>query len=128
MANVLLLEADQLLAGNVKRFLEHAGHEVNWQAEPQTAIHAADTQKPDVVVLDLLLGVHSGAEFLYEFRSYPDWAKIPVILLSSVSGEELHESFPAIAQLNVSVCHYKPKTSLAKLAQTINDALQPAVK
>lgn len=125
MAQILLLETDRLLANNTMQFLIKAGHDVQWCAEPQAAIHAADTQTPDLVILDLLLASHSGAEFLYEFRSYPDWLNTPVIIFSSLSSEEIQESTPALAQLNVAAYHHKPHTSLAELAQTVSDILQP---
>ena len=128
MARILLLEADSLLADNTKRFLASAGHDVQWFAEPQAAIHAADTQAPELVILDLLLASHSGAEFLYEFRSYPDWQNTPVIIFSSLSSEEIQEVAPALSQLNITAYYHKPHTSLAELAQAVGDALQPVVK
>jgi DNA-binding response OmpR family regulator len=128
MARILLLEADRLLADNVKRYLVNSGHEVQWYAEPQAAIHAADTQTPDLVILDLLLASHSGAEFLYEFRSYPDWQNTPVIIFSSLSSEEIQETAPALSQLNITAYYHKPHTSLAELAQAVGKALQPVTK
>lgn len=128
MARILLLEADSLLAQNITKYLSKAGHDVQWFAEPQTAIHAADTQSPELVIMDLLLASHSGAEFLYEFRSYPDWQNIPVIIFSSLSSEEIQEATPALTQLNITAYYHKPHTSLAELAQAVSDALQPVAK
>lgn len=128
MARILLLEADSLLAQNITEYLSKAGHDVQWFAEPQTAIHAADTQSPELVILDLLLASHSGAEFLYEFRSYPDWQNTPVIIFSSLSNEEIQEAAPALSQLNITAYYHKPHTSLAELAQAVSDALQPVAK
>jgi DNA-binding response OmpR family regulator len=128
MAQILLLEADRLLADNVKQFLIKAGHKVQWCAEPQAAVHVADTQTPDLVILDLLLASRSGAEFLYEFRSYPDWQSTPVIIFSSLSSEEIQEATPALAQLNITAYYHKPHTSLVELAQAVGDALQPVTK
>jgi DNA-binding response OmpR family regulator len=128
MAQILLLEADRLLADNVKNYLIKAGHEVQWCAEPQAAVHAADVQTPDLLILDLLLASHSGAEFLYEFRSYPDWQNTPVIIFSSLSPEEVQEAAPALTQLNITAYYHKPHTSLAELAHAVDEALQPAIK
>jgi DNA-binding response OmpR family regulator len=128
MARILLLEADSLLAQNITKYLSKAGHDVQWFAEPQAAIHAADTQSPELVILDLLLASHSGAEFLYEFRSYPDWQNTPVIIFSSLSNEEIQEAAPALSQLNITAYYHKPHASLAELAQAVSDALQPVSK
>ena|ERR1035437_7121637 len=128
MARILLLEADRLLADNIKRYFINAGHDIQWFADPQTAIHAADVQAPELVILDLLLASHSGAEFLYEFRSYPDWQNTPVIIFSSLSSEEIQETAPALSQLNITAYYHKPRTSLAELAQAVGKALQPVTK
>jgi DNA-binding response OmpR family regulator len=128
MARILLLEADSLLAQNITKYLSKAGHEVQWFAEPQSAIHAADEQSPELVILDLLLASHSGAEFLYEFRSYPDWQNTPVIIFSSLSNEEIQEAAPALSQLKVSAYFHKPHASLLELSHAVNEALQPVAK
>jgi DNA-binding response OmpR family regulator len=74
MANILLIETDRLLAKNLSKYLTKFGHEVSWHVEPQAAMDSADQKCPDVIVLDLLLAnSRSGIEFLYEFRSYPEW-------------------------------------------------------
>lgn len=126
MANILLIETDHLLAKNLSRFLKKLGHQVSWHVEPQGAMDDADQKKPDVIVLDLLLANHrSGIEFLYEFRSYPDWQHLPVIIFSHVAAEDLKDCLDSMQQLNIAAYRYKPTTSLSDLAQTINQALQP---
>jgi twitching motility two-component system response regulator PilH len=43
----------------------------------------AKAQKPDVIVMDIVMGEKSGFECLRDIRKDPDTAKIPVFLLSS---------------------------------------------
>jgi DNA-binding response OmpR family regulator len=89
MANILLIESDKILASNLTQFFKRAGHYVAWHVDPQEAILTADKSQPDVVVLELLLAGRSGIEFLYEFRSYPEWQALPVIIYSNLSEEEV---------------------------------------
>jgi CheY-like chemotaxis protein len=126
VANILLIETDHLLAKNLTKFLKKLGHQVSWQVEPQGAMDQADITQPDVIVLDLLMANHrSGVEFLYEFRSYPEWQSLPVVIFSHVAAEDLKDCLDSMQQLNVAAYRYKPTTSLSDLAQTINKALQP---
>jgi CheY-like chemotaxis protein len=126
VANILLIETDHLLAKNLTKFLKKLGHHVSWQVEPQGAMDQADIKQPDVIVLDLLMANHrSGVEFLYEFRSYPEWQSLPVVIFSHVAAEDLKDCLDSMQQLNVAAYRYKPTTSLSDLAQTINKALQP---
>lgn len=127
MANVLLVEPDRLLAKTYFQALSEAGHDVIVAAGAQTAIFAADKQLPDVVVLELQLVEHSGIEFLYEFRSYPEWQGIPVIIFSQVPPAEFGPSRGLLQKhLGVHVYHYKPQTSLSRLLAAVNDCLPTA--
>jgi CheY-like chemotaxis protein len=126
MANILLIETDRLLAKNLSKYLTKFGHEVSWHVEPQAAMDSADQKCPDVIVLDLLLAnSRSGIEFLYEFRSYPEWQHLPVVIFSHVAAEDLKDCLDSMQQLNVAAYRYKPTTTLKDLAQTINQSLQP---
>ena len=125
MAQILLIEADGLMAGNIKKYLGRVGHDVRWHVDPQVAMDAIDAKKPDLLILDLMLANRSGVEFLYEFRSYPDWQKLPIIVYSSVPEAELgYAATESLQQLDIAAYHYKPHTGLAELAQSVDLALQ----
>lgn len=118
--NVLLVEPDALLAQSYREALVRAGHAVVVAPTAQTAIHSADRQRPDLVLLELQLVSHSGIEFLYEFRSYPDWYTIPAIILSHVPRAEFSDSWSLLHdELGVLQYLYKPQTSLAHLQRTV---------
>jgi DNA-binding response OmpR family regulator len=112
---VLLIEPDTLQATIYAQALERAGHQVSHVVSAQTAVHAADEQMPDVVVLELQLPQHNGVEFLYEFRSYAEWQGIPVLLHTFVPGDELAHAATLHRELGVVAALYKPTTSLGQL-------------
>lgn len=126
MARVLLIESDRILADNISQMLERAGHQTAWHLDPQAAIDSADTKTPDVIVIDLMLAGRSGVEFLYEFRSYPEWQNLPVIVFSDITPEEFSGAGTGFSQLNVAAYHYKPITKLADLLNSVDTVLQPA--
>jgi DNA-binding response OmpR family regulator len=103
------------------------GHRVDWCYDLQQALDCADANCPDVIVLDLMLCGRSGIEFLYEFRSYPDWQSIPVIIFSNITSRDLGRSTVGFRQLNVSAYHYKPTTSLEELSESIDFLVSHAV-
>ena len=121
MANVLLIEPDAVLARTYIQALQHVGHDVSYAASAQDAIAAADETKPDVVVLELRMAVHDGIEFLYEFRSYPEWQHIPIIVNSHIAPGNLEPVSAALQDdLGVVALLYKPSTSLQQLISQIN--------
>jgi two-component system, sensor histidine kinase and response regulator len=113
--NILLIEPDSLLGSIYKDALEQKGHRVKLSRDAQTAVHLADEQTPDVVVLELQLRAHSGIEFLYEFRSYPEWQHIPIVLHTLLPEDDL--AMPR--QLGTVQYVYKPSTTLAQLVRTV---------
>lgn len=121
MAHALLIEPDVVLAKNYQQALHHAGHTVSVTHSAQAAIVACDQHVPDVIVLELQLSNHSGVEFLYEFRSYPEWQNIPVIVQSFIPEREFASSKSLLKnELGVVNYLYKPRTTLQKLVQTVS--------
>lgn len=129
MAQILLIEPDRLLARIYFDALTQAGHRVQICATAQAGIFCADDIQPDVVLLELQLVAHSGIEFLYEFRSYPDWENIPVIVTTNVPAGEFAGSWKLLRDhLVVSQYLYKPLTSLKHLLRTVNDVTTVPVR
>ena len=124
MRKILLLEADKLMASSIKAGLARAGYRIDWQVDPQIAMDSADTQPPRLIIMDLSLASRSGVEFLYEFRSYPEWDNVPIIIYSSVSLAELADSKISLKHLNISSFLYKPDAPIRKLVEEANKCLQ----
>ncbi len=120
--NILLIEPDTLLGKVYVKALEQAGHTVAWVKGAQQAIALADMTTPDAVVSELQLPGHGGIEFLYEFRSYPEWQAIPVILHTLVMTREM--VFPD--ELGVVEQLYKPATSLKQLVRAVDEIVTTA--
>lgn len=124
MSQILLLEPDRLLAKTYYGALQHAGHTVQICASAQSGVFCADDLCPDVVIAELQLVGHSGIEFLYEFRSYPDWQDVPVVIHTNVPASEFSCSWHILREeLGVSCYLYKPVTSLSQLLRAIDDAV-----
>jgi DNA-binding response OmpR family regulator len=117
MSRILIVDTDKILSANIRDYLRLNGHEIECCHDLQYAIDCADGACPDLVVLELLLSGRSGVEFLYEFRSYPDWQTIPVVIFTS---RDLGKSMDGFRQLNISAYHNKSSTALRDLARTVD--------
>lgn len=127
MANVLLIEPNAALASTYVQALQHVGHHVDHVGTAQQAINAADATMPDVVVLELQLAVHDGVEFLHEFRSYPEWQAIPVIVNTQLTPNALWAVQGALAgDLGVVQIMYKPRTTLEQLLSSVKQHIVAA--
>lgn len=126
MAHILLVEPDRVLAGTYRQGFQSQGYSVVMCSGAQTAIYAADEIQPDIVILELQLIGHSGIEFLYEFRSYPEWQSIPVLVHSQVPPAEFSGAWSLMSQeLGITGYYYKPETTFRQLLRAVNNQSQP---
>lgn len=124
MTQVLLLEPNRILLRNYADFIRSKGFEVSECEDAQHGINEADKKRPDIVVVELMLAGHSGIEFLYEFRSYEEWLKVPVIIFTSLHKGEIGINDARLEELGVVAVLDKSKTSLDKLVTQINRTLK----
>lgn len=124
MTRILLIEPDHILAETYRRALIHDKHKVVVCSGAQLAITTADKRQPDLVILELQLVEHSGIEFLYEFRSYPEWQAIPVLVQTVVPPVEFADNWQLLQKsLGVTNYLYKPQTSLRQLLAAVQSEL-----
>ncbi len=118
---VLLVEPDNVLGGALCSALEQAGHEVLRKRSAQASLDALENAVPDVIVLEIQLGLHNGIEFLYEIRSYPEWQKIPVIV-HTLNNKTLDSQYKeAFTSLGVAKVFYKPRTTTQQLLRSVSN-------
>jgi DNA-binding response OmpR family regulator len=118
---ILLVEPDHELGTIVQHFLTADGHRVDHQQTAQAAIHGANENRPDVVVLELAIPAHNGLAFLHEFRSYEDWINVPVIIYSHIPLESSGMRKADWRVYGVYEYLYKPTTRLDTLKYYIAD-------
>ena len=126
MAQILLIEPDKILAGNIRDYFAKANHKVITHNDLQKAVQSADGNLPAVVIMELQLAGRSGIEFLYEFRSYPDWQSVPVVIYTSYKTEDLLAYGGVFKDLNTSKVLYKPEAGLGALLSAAEEQLVPA--
>ena len=84
---ILLVEDSKLLRLTDERTLVKAGYDVISAEDGEEALRCAKEQKPDLILLDLLLPKVSGLEVLTRLKHNRDTAKIPVVALSGLSDK-----------------------------------------
>src|SRR3982751_6465543 len=79
--SVLVVEDEPTIAEIVARYLERAGYATRIAATGPEALAAAFEQRPDLVVLDIMLPELDGLEVMRRLHSQLD-GHLPVILLT----------------------------------------------
>lgn len=117
----LIVEPSKDLAHIISESLEEDGIAADIVHTAQAGISSADQNKPDVVIMELLISDHNGLEFIHEFKSYQDWFDVPIIIYSDLSAEELGVAVGWKEDMNIQRHFYKPTTTLRELKDFIKN-------
>jgi two-component system alkaline phosphatase synthesis response regulator PhoP len=79
----LVVDDDPSIVKVVRGYLEQAGYQVLTAFDGETALHILRRERPDLLVLDLLLPQHDGWEITRIVRSDKSLAALPIIMLTA---------------------------------------------
>ena len=85
---ILIIEEDRFLRKIYKNKFTRAGFEFREAISGDEGLNKVYSEKPDLVLLDLMLPKKSGFDVLVELKSNRSTKKIPVIILSNLAQEE----------------------------------------
>ena len=88
--HVLLVEDDPVLREMMTRMIEHEKYPVTVAENGRRALELVKQNLPKLIVLDIMMPVMDGFQFLGELRQRKEWEHIPVVVLTAktLSPEE----------------------------------------
>lgn len=88
MAKILVVEDDKILSDAYVMILEREGHDVSTAFNGREALDRAAADEPEIILLDLLMPVMSGIEFLEKFELKKNHPLTKVVILSNLGDEK----------------------------------------
>jgi len=88
MQNILLVEDDPFLIDIYTTKLKESGFSVEVANDGEVALRKARENKPDLVILDIVLPQIDGWEILRKIKSEPEFKNLKVIILSNLGQKE----------------------------------------
>ncbi len=86
--NILIIEDDEFLRGLINKKLTSEGFNIISAVDGEEGIKKTKEQKPDLILLDLVLPNIDGFEVLAKVKADPNVSSVPVIILSNLSQKE----------------------------------------
>jgi two-component system alkaline phosphatase synthesis response regulator PhoP len=80
---ILVVDDDREVVRLMRAYLEQAGYEVLVAYDGETALHALRRDKPDLLLLDIMLPDRDGWDITRTVRSDSSLADIPIIMLTA---------------------------------------------
>lgn len=121
---VLVVEDDEMVADVMRVNLEAEGFTVVHAPNGAAGLAAVEQERPDLVILDVMMPEVDGWTVLTRLRDNPRTANLPVIMLSA-------KSMPAdqVRGYNLGANGYLPKPfEAAELMEKVRDVLSDATK
>jgi len=88
MKKILIIEDDNFLRELIVRKLTKDGFELVEAVDGEEGIKKTKEEKPDLVLLDLILPTLDGFEVLFKIKDDPETKEIPVVILSNLGQKD----------------------------------------
>lgn len=121
MARILIVEDDRDLNNAYSVILKNEGHEVVEAFDGEEALKKLKKFDPDLILLDLLMPIMGGLEFLQHYDLIKTHPKVKVLIFTNMENSpEVNEAY----KLGAHRCIIKSWTAPHNLARVVTDSLE----
>jgi two-component system, OmpR family, phosphate regulon response regulator PhoB len=124
---ILVVEDERDIAALVAYHLMKEGYRVRTAEGGQEALDAARAERPDLILLDLMLPGFSGYQVLSEIRRRPDLAEVPVVILTARRDEADRVQGLELGADDYVTKPFSPRELVLRISAVLRRAQAPAV-
>lgn len=84
---ILLIEDEEDIAALIKLQAEISGYKLHLETDGINGYRAVERERPDLVVLDIMLPGQNGLDVCRKIKSHPELKHVPVIIISAKNEE-----------------------------------------
>jgi len=119
---ILVVEDEKMLSEMYFDKFSESGFKVFTAVEAAEGIEIAKKEKPDLIVLDILLPRENGIAFLRVLRKETKISSIPVVVLSNFDSPEIKKEAFGLGVLDYLIkTNYTPSKTVEKIRSYIDD-------
>jgi CheY-like chemotaxis protein len=82
--DILVVEDEAYLCDLIADVLESDGHKARKASNGREALAMLEERRPQLILLDLMMPIMDGWEFITVLKSRPQWADVPVIIITAI--------------------------------------------
>lgn len=90
MKKILVVDDNAEILEVIAIILEGEGYKVNCYPTGELLLETVNTFKPDLILLDIMLGDYDGRELCDALKNNSETSHIPVVLISAANDLQLH--------------------------------------
>lgn len=107
-SRILIIEDDKDMIEALRIILETGPYEVKVAFNGKQGLEAIQKEKPDLIVLDLLLPGEDGATICRSLKRTPQYENIPILVLTALAQKVENKIFPKKEALHADEYLDKP--------------------
>jgi len=124
-AKVLIIEDDSYISDMYRIKLESENFETTVAGDGIAGIKALEKQKPDIILLDIVMPRVDGFSVLKIIEKNPELKKIPVILLTNLGQKENVERGLEMGAVSYIIkAHFTPSEVVEKVKEILRENKQ----
>lgn len=115
---ILIIDDDERLVGLYEMTFKGQGYEVSTSLEGEEGLAKIIKEKPDLILLDVMMPVKSGFDILNTIKNNPDTKQTKVVMLTALSDEAMKIKAFAMGAVDYIV---KSQLTIPEVTERINN-------
>jgi DNA-binding response OmpR family regulator len=87
---ILVVDDEPMVRDTLGQVLADEGYVVDVAVDGEDALDRIQLNRPDAILLDLMMPGMNGRQFLQALRTEPEYAQVPVLIMTAVHGLEVN--------------------------------------
>ena len=106
---ILIIDDDKDMVEALKIVLEGESYKVTAAFDGKQGLDAVRKERPDLIILDLLLPGEDGAAICHNLRNNSEYQDIPILVLTALAKKVERKVFPKVKGETLKVDEYLEK-------------------
>jgi two-component system, chemotaxis family, chemotaxis protein CheY len=120
LASILVVDDSTTMRQMVSFTLTSAGHQVVEAVDGNDAVEAAKKGRFDLIISDVNMPGMNGLELVRNLRMIPEYKFIPVLMLTTESGQDIKQRGREVGATGWIVKPFSPEVLLATLKKVLD--------
>jgi len=126
MKKILIADDDPMMVKLLEFNLHRAGYDLIVCREGSTVLPRAREERPDLIILDVMLPGRTGLELVGDLKADPVLAALPVLIVTSEGKSSILDGLLAAGAANVYTKPFSPTMLIDRVRQLLGEAPTPA--
>ncbi len=117
---ILVVEDDRFLRELITQKLAREGYDVSEAVDGEDGVKKAEEEKPDAILMDLILPGIDGFEAITKIKEKPDFENTPIIILSNLGQRDDVERGLKLGAVDFLIkAHFTPGEIIEKIEKVL---------